>query len=117
MNGRRLRAFQFTRFVEMAHRGSVWVISEVRRYENPLCRSTSAWLRGSENLARFPDAIASPPPSRVSDSFRFPGFRPEQTVFGIFRDPVARVLTHPELGVEQDQAGDSVGSNSKQLSS
>jgi hypothetical protein len=30
---------------------------------------------------------------RLWDAYRFPGFRPEQTVRGIFGDPKARVIT------------------------
>jgi len=30
---------------------------------------------------------------RLSDSYRFPGFKPKQTVTGIFGDPHARVVT------------------------
>ena len=33
------------------------------------------------------------PRRRLSDSYRFPGFRPLQPVVGIFGDPGARVLT------------------------
>lgn len=32
-----------------------------------------------------------PPPRRLSDSYRFTGFRPEQTVVGVFGDPNAQV--------------------------
>jgi hypothetical protein len=31
-------------------------------------------------------------PKRLTDAYRFPGFRPEQKVVGIFGDPKARVL-------------------------
>jgi hypothetical protein len=31
-------------------------------------------------------------PRRLDDAFRFPGFRPEATVRGIFGDPKARIL-------------------------
>ena len=31
-------------------------------------------------------------PRRLDDTFRFPGFRPEATVRGIFGDPKARIL-------------------------
>jgi hypothetical protein len=30
---------------------------------------------------------------RLSDSYRFPGFKPKQAVIGIFGDPHARVVT------------------------
>jgi hypothetical protein len=31
-------------------------------------------------------------PRRLDDAYRFPGFRPEPTVRGIFGDPKARIL-------------------------
>ncbi len=31
-------------------------------------------------------------PRRLDDTFRFPGFRPEATVRGIFGDPKARIV-------------------------
>ena len=37
-------------------------------------------------------------PRRLDDTFRFPGFRPEATVRGIFGDPKARILRLQRLG-------------------
>src|SRR3954454_8033725 len=37
-------------------------------------------------------------PRRLDDAFRFPGFRPEATVRGLFGDPKARILRLPRRG-------------------
>jgi hypothetical protein len=45
------------------------------------------WKRAMIPRCDFPDL-----PRRLSDSYRFPGFRPLQTVVGFFGDPHRRII-------------------------
>ena len=49
----------------MGLRGLVWEDCKVRGFGKPLCRSVSAWLRGSGDLAGFADANAGAASRRV----------------------------------------------------
>ena len=40
---------------------------------------------------------------RIWDTYRFPGFRPEQTVCGIFGNPRARVIQRRAYGLRDQE--------------
>lgn len=46
-------------------------------------------------------ATSTKRPRRLLDTYRFPGFRPQATVKGVFGDPKARVVTLVRRGKKQ----------------
>src|SRR5437870_4771912 len=72
--------------------GFVWVKKGAERTRT---RAGSGLQRGRADAKTWHDcAMRLPRPRRrLSDSYRFPGFRPLPTVVGIFGEPGARVVT------------------------
>ena len=70
-------------------------------YVTPAAQGFRGVLCGFEIWHALPMATSTKHPRRLLDAYRFPGFRPQATIKGVFGDPKARVVSLVRRGKKQ----------------